>query len=107
MFRILYVYLYDVQRNLKQCTVSAISKMGVFPVGSDFYQAPGAFSLDPSTYQRWHKKWPRDINIYTFYMIAFFLYKYLPVNVITVNLLEDQKTTEWLKNIEKNNYLSL
>lgn len=40
-------------------------------------------------------------------MIAFFLYKYLPVNVITVNLLEDQKTTKWLKNIEKNNYLSL
>lgn len=54
-----------------------------------------------------YKKWPRDINIYTFYMIAFFLYKYLPVNVITVNLLKDQKTTKWLKNIEKNNYLSL
>lgn len=44
-----YVYLYDVQRNLKQCTVSAISKMGVFPVGSDFCQAPDAFYLDPST----------------------------------------------------------
>lgn len=40
-------------------------------------------------------------------MIAFFLYKYLPVNVITINLLEDQKTTKWFKNIEKNNYLSL
>lgn len=44
-------------------------------------------------------------------MIAFFFYKYLPVNVITVNLLEDQKTTnnhtKWLTNIEKNNYLSL
>lgn len=42
----LYVYLYDVQRNLKQW---AISKMGVFPVGSDVCQAPGAFYLDPST----------------------------------------------------------
>lgn len=40
-------------------------------------------------------------------MIAFFLYKYLPVNVMTVILLKDQKTTKWFKNIEKNNYLSL
>lgn len=43
------VYVYDIQRNLKQCTVSAISKMGVFPVVSDICQAPGAFYLDPST----------------------------------------------------------